>query len=63
MIEEGGVPLRCGTKCFLIEIEVNGEKHIKSVLARTPAEARKTIRIDYGAEANILSFQEEKKKK
>lgn len=42
--------LRCGSKCFLVEIEMNGEKQTKSVIARTAAQARKTIRLEYGAE-------------
>jgi hypothetical protein len=54
--------MRCGSKCFLVEIEVNAEKHIMPVTARTPVEARKTIRIEYGAKAQILSVKEEKKK-
>ncbi|WP_175384511.1 hypothetical protein [Bacillus sp. FJAT-27225] len=54
--------MRCGSKCFLVEVEQNGEKQIKPVITRTPAEARKTIRIQYGGDATILSVREEKKK-
>lgn len=54
------VTIRCGTKCFLVEIEGNGEKQIKPVIARTPAEARKTIRMEY-AEYQIIAVKEEKK--
>lgn len=43
-------------------MEMNGEKQIQSVTARTPVEARKTIRVEYGAKAHILSVKEEKKK-
>ncbi|UPG65214.1 hypothetical protein [Metabacillus endolithicus] len=53
--------MRCGSKCFLVEIEMNGEKQIQSVTARTPVEARKTIRLEYGAEAHILKVKEEKR--
>ncbi|WP_423798253.1 hypothetical protein [Neobacillus sp. SAB-20_R2A] len=53
--------MRCGAKCFLVEMEINGEKLIESVIARTPVEARKTIRIEYGAMAEILKVKEEKK--
>jgi flagellar biosynthesis GTPase FlhF len=49
-------------KCFLVEIEGKGEKQIKLVTAKTPAEARKTIRIEYGAEYQIISVREDKKK-
>ncbi|MEC2078343.1 hypothetical protein [Metabacillus fastidiosus] len=54
--------MRCGAKCFLVEMEIKGEKQIKSVTARTPVGARKTIRGEYGTEAHILSVTEEKKK-
>ncbi len=54
--------MRCGSKCFLVEMEVNGEKLTESVTARTPVDARKTVRIEYGAGAEILSVREEKKK-
>ncbi|WP_169891107.1 hypothetical protein [Litchfieldia alkalitelluris] len=53
--------MRCGSKCFLVEMEVNGEKKLKSVTARTPVDARKTIRLEYGAKAQILTVKEEKK--
>jgi hypothetical protein len=54
--------MRCGAKCFIVEIALNGKKQMKSVIARTPADARKTTRIEYGVEAQILSVIEEKKK-
>jgi hypothetical protein len=56
-----GIHLRCGAKCFHVETEVHGEKLIKSVRARTPAEARKTIRGKYGEETPILSARKRKK--
>lgn len=52
--------MRCGAKCFHVEIEIDEEKVIKPVNARTPAEARKTVRRKYGAEAPILSVRERK---
>lgn len=54
--------MRCGAKCFLVEIEVEGKAHVESVNARTPAEARKTIRKEFGAETQILAVKEDKKK-
>ena len=57
----GGKQMRCGAKCFLVEIEAQGEKQMMPITARTPAEARKRIRLEYGAEASILSVKEEKK--
>ncbi len=50
--------MRCGAKCFLVEIEVDGKETIKSVNARTPAEARKTIRSAYGVDMRIKSVKE-----
>ena len=49
--------MQCGAECFLVEIEVNGEKEIKQVKARTPVAARKTIRAAYGAEIQILTVK------
>ena len=54
--------MRCGAKCFLVELEVNGEKQFKPITARTPVDARKTIRLEYGANAKILTVREEKRK-
>ena len=56
-----GSTLRCGAKCFFVEFEMNGEIQSKPVVARTPVEARKTIRFTYGQEPRILSVKEEKK--
>lgn len=53
--------MRCGAKCFLVQLELNGEKEIKSVNARTPVEARKAVRTEYGEKVQILSVKEEKK--
>lgn len=53
--------MKCGAKRYLVEIEVDGEKQIKSALARTSAEARKNIRKKYGAETHILVVREEKR--
>ncbi|WP_175640393.1 hypothetical protein [Metabacillus schmidteae] len=54
--------MRCGSKCFVVEMEIQGEKKRESIIARTPVDARKTVRIEYGAEAHILSVREEKKR-
>lgn len=53
--------MMCGSKCFLVEIEVDGEKKTKRVNARTPVNARKVVRGKYGEDAVILSAVEEKK--
>lgn len=49
--------MRCGAKCFLVTIEVEEEISIKSVNARTPAGARKTIRSAYGSDIEIKSVK------
>ncbi|MEH7236679.1 hypothetical protein [Bacillus sp. JJ1562] len=54
--------MRCGAKCFLVEIEADGKAQVESVNARTPAEARKNIRKKWGTETHILAVKEEKKK-
>ena len=53
--------MKCGSKCFLVEVELNGEKKTKRINARTPVSARKVIRGQYGADAVILSAVEEKR--
>lgn len=53
--------MRCGAKCFLVEMEVNGRVEVKPVNARSPMEARKTIRLEYGKETKVLSVTAEKK--
>ncbi|GIO27523.1 hypothetical protein [Ornithinibacillus bavariensis] len=52
--------MRCGAKCFLIQMEADGKKQVKSVIARTPAEARKSFRKEYGVKPQILSVRESK---
>lgn len=53
--------MQCGSKCFRIEVEVNGEQKTETVRARTSVNARKVIRGKYGKEAIILSAIEDKK--
>lgn len=53
--------MRCGAKCFLVELEVKGIKQSRPIIARTPAEARKSIRLEYEGEAQILSVVEQKR--
>lgn len=54
--------MRCGANCFLVEIEVKGVKQLQPVIARTPVEARKAIRIEFGEDAQIFAVIKEKKK-
>lgn len=52
--------MMCGSKCFLVEMELNGTREIKQVTARNPVGARKVIRGEYGADAKISSVKEAK---
>ncbi|MCD8511725.1 MAG: hypothetical protein LRY73_18985 [Bacillus sp. (in: Bacteria)] len=51
--------MRCGSKCFLVEVEINGEKRVKTVNSRTPVDARKTIRNEYGKGVTIISVKKQ----
>ena len=53
--------MRCGSKCFIVEFELAGEMKKLPVTARTAAEARKTIRKEFGQQTVIRSAAEEKK--
>ncbi|MEK3937202.1 hypothetical protein MKY41_17995 [Sporosarcina sp. FSL W7-1349] len=51
----------CGSKCFLVDMEVKGTREIKQVTARNSIGARKVVRGELGAEVKILSVKEEKR--
>lgn len=51
----------CGSKCFIVEMEMNGTKLTKQVTARNAVGARKVIRGHYGANVRILSAKENTK--
>ena len=53
--------MKCGSKCFLVEVELNGEKITKRINARTPVSARKVIKGKYGADTVIISAVQEKR--
>lgn len=55
--------MRCGEECFLLEMELNGEKKTMPIKARTAIEARKKVRIEYGDSAQIFTVKKEKKTK
>lgn len=55
--------MRCGEKRFFVEYELDGMKQKKTVSARTPAEARKRIRMECGLRAEILSVSREHENK
>lgn len=47
----------CGSNRYSIEAEIDGEKKVEDVAARTPAEARKKFRLQYGAKTKIISVR------
>lgn len=49
--------MRCGEKCFTIHIDNNGVKEATLINARTPAEARKKFRKEFGKEKEIISVR------
>lgn len=53
--------MRCGTKCFQVEFELKDKNIEKFVVARTPQEARKFIRKEYGSDINIISVRSKTK--
>jgi hypothetical protein len=53
--------MMCGSKCFLVEMKLDGTRQTKQVTARNSIGARKVIRGKYGAGVDILSVREEKK--
>ena len=52
--------MRCGAKCFIVEVVTNGEIKTQPVTARSSIGARKVVRGEYGKEAEILSVREER---
>lgn len=52
--------MQCGAKCFLVEVEHNGEKKQIPVKARSAVNARKTVRLNYEEAVKIISVKEEK---
>lgn len=53
--------MQCGAKCFLVELKVDGRIKTETVVARTPINARKTIRHTYGKEPRILKVTKKKR--
>lgn len=52
--------MQCGSKCFIVTMEINGETIEKTIRARTPVAARKTVRQQYGDEVKIVASKEER---
>ncbi|GAA3728481.1 hypothetical protein GCM10022378_16450 [Salinicoccus jeotgali] len=45
--------MRCGTKCFIVTIEMGQQTFVEEVGARSQTEARKMTRRHYGNEAKV----------
>jgi len=55
--------MRCGAKCFHVEMDVDGDRKAKKIIARTPAEAIKFTRHLFGENINIVTVRKEKNKR
>jgi RNA polymerase-interacting CarD/CdnL/TRCF family regulator len=53
--------MRCGEKCFYVTMEKDNVTVELPVNARTPVDARKTVRREYGREIEILSVHGRKR--
>ena len=53
--------MQCGAKCFLVEVELDGDKKVLPVTARSQVHARKAVRLQYDDLVNIISVKPEKK--
>lgn len=56
----GGIIMRCGTKYFEVELDEEFNEKVMTVPARTPAEARKIVRHQCGADVQILTVREQR---
>lgn len=53
--------MQCGAKCFIVEVELDGEKKTFPVKARSNVLARKAVRVLYEDAVKIMSVKEDKK--
>ncbi|MFD2114953.1 hypothetical protein ACFSTH_15085 [Paenibacillus yanchengensis] len=47
--------MRCGERCFLVTVQIDGEQQTDKITARTSVDARKKVRRMYGVKANVIS--------
>ncbi len=57
MYLRGGIPMKCGAKCFTVEAEINGKMQSIPVTARTSIQARKALSLEYGNEIKIIAVK------
>ncbi|MER1986929.1 MAG: hypothetical protein ABS948_13655 [Solibacillus sp.] len=53
--------MQCGAKCFIVEVELDGEKKSFPVTARTSVLARKAVRLQYEDAVKIVSVKQDLK--
>lgn len=51
--------MQCGAKCFIVEVELDGEKKSFPVTARSSVSARKAVRLQYADAVKIVSVKQE----
>ena len=51
------ISMKCGTKCFVVEAEINEKMQTIPVTARTATHARKVVRLEYGDQLKIISVR------
>lgn len=49
--------MRCGAKCFIVEYEQDGQVKNVKLNSRTPAEARKILRLQTEGKATVLQVK------
>lgn len=49
--------MRCGSKCFIVEYELEGETKRAYITTRTPAEARKVLRQQTNGKATSVTVR------
>jgi hypothetical protein len=52
--------MQCGAKCFIVEVELDGQKKRVPVKAKSSILARKTVRMQYEDAVKIVSVKEDK---
>lgn len=52
--------MRCGTKCFVVHYEIDGETKTMEMNTRTPAEARKVLRTETNGKGKVIQVKVQK---
>lgn len=57
MYVRGVIFMKCGAKCFTVEVDINGKMQSIPVTARTSIQARKALTLEYGKEIKIIAVK------